>query len=533
MRIFGWTIKKEKRASSISGSIDSIFGNIGLSSSGVYVTSDSALGYSPVYACVRILAESIASLPLLLYRKLPGGGKERAQDHPLYFLLKDEPNQYQDSFQFREMLCGHLLLRGNAYARIVAKGEVEALIPLNPDRMKVSQNENGTILYTYRNQRGLEEKYTQREIFHLRGLSSDGLTGLSPIELLRDSIGLGLAAESYGSTFFSNNARPGGILKHPGKIDDVAAKRLKEDWQKAYSGTSNAHKTAILEEGMAWEQIGLTNADSQFLESRKFQVTDIARIFRVPPHMIGDLDKATFSNIEQQSLEFVMHSLRPWLVRWESAIKRLLLTTEEKKTYFSEFLVDGLLRGDIKSRYDAYSVARNGGWLSVDEIREFENLNPLPDDQGKIYLEPLNMKEVGQEDPKDVTEPQNSISTTDRNFRANFEVVCNEMLGRIVRKEAKFYEKSPSKEQITSFNGKLVDEISTNVKPLIDAYWAHFEVKEGDFYKEKSEILIEFQDNWLKSERKEPENQITFLTSLLLTTIEDRRGRYASEGKRI
>lgn len=521
MRIFGWTIKKERRASSISGSIDAIFGNIGLSSSGMYVSADSALTYSPVYACVRIISESIASLPLHLYKRLESGGKERDSSHPLYFLLHDEPNPYQDAGQFLEMMTGHVLLRGNAYARIVANTEVEALIPLNPDRMKVKQNENGTIVYSYRNQKGLEEKYTQREIFHLRGISSDGIQGLSPIDLMRNSIGLGLAAEEYGSTFFSNNAQPGGILKHPGKIDDIAAKRLKADWQKAHSGTGNAHKTAILEEGMTWEQLGLKNSDAQFLESRKFQVSDIARIFRVPPHMIGDLDKATFSNIEQQSLEFVMHTLRPWLIRWERAIKRLLLTTEEKKTYFPEFLVDGLLRGDIKSRYDAYSVARNGGWLSVDEIREFENLNPLPDGAGAVYLEPLNMKEAGND----------SVTTTDPNgnqaFRANFQLVCNEIVGRIVRKEAKFYEKSPNKEQIDGFNTKLLDEIRENVRPIIDAYWSYFQPKVGDFEVKKQEILADFQEIWLKSERKESENRINFLTALLLSTIESRGKTYA------
>lgn len=357
---------------------------------GVSVTVDTALGYAAVLGCVRILAESVASLPLVMYERT-ADGKRRAMNHPLYTLLHDLPNPEMTSFQLREVLMGHLALWGNAYANAVWSngGQVLELWPLRPDRMRVAR-ENGQLRYYYRVAAGSQEQLIPtREILHVAFFSQDGVTGISPLRLFREAVGLGLAAQEFGARFFDNDARPGGVLQHPNVLSDSAYDRLQQSWESRHGGLSRSHKMAILEEGMSYQEIGIPPEDAQFLETRKFQVTEIARIFRIPPHMLADLDRATFSNIEHQSIEFVMHTLRPWLVRWEQAISRDLLTAPERRTYFAEFLVDGLLRGDTQSRYQAYAVGRQNGWLSANDIRRLENMNPV--DNGDIYLVPLNM----------------------------------------------------------------------------------------------------------------------------------------------
>lgn len=369
------------------------FAGSGKVASGVTVNENTALNATAVFSAVDILSRTLASLPLPVYRRLQGGGKERATDHPLYAVLHDLSNREMTSFELRQALMGHLALWGNAFAEIERDnaGRVIGLWPLRPDRMTVMRDEQG-LLYVYRIiKTGQEVALRQRNVMHLRGLSSDGVIGYSPIRLAREAIGLALATEEYGARFFGNGSRPGGVLQHPGKLSEEAAKRLKKSWEEMHQGLTQAHRVAILEEGMTWQQVGIPPEDAQFLETRKFQVTEIARIFHVPPHMLADLERSTFSNIEHQGIEFVVHTMRPWLVCWEQAIKRDLFLPNERQTYFAEFLVDGLLRGDIKSRYEAYAIGRQNGWLSADDIRELENMNPLPDGQGKVYLVPLNM----------------------------------------------------------------------------------------------------------------------------------------------
>jgi len=354
---------------------------------------------SAVYACVKVLAETIASLPLIVYRRLPNGGKERALEHPQYRLLHDQPNGWQTSFEWREMTQGHVTLRGMAYSEIIPgpRGAVEELIPLHPDRVEPKRLENGSLIYIHRPENGKERRLTQEEVFVLRGLSSDGIKGLSPIEHARESIGLSLATEGYGARFFQNDARPGGVLESPNKLDESAYKNLKTSWAEAYSGVANSHKPAILEQGLTWKQMGMTSEDAQFLETRKFQLSEIARIFRVPPHMIGDLERSTNNNIEHQSIEFVVHTIRPWLVRWEQAITRDLLIGAGE--YFAEFLVDGLLRGDFKTRSEGYASAVTTGWMTPNEVREKENLNPI--EGGDELMKPLNMAPGGEPPKKD------------------------------------------------------------------------------------------------------------------------------------
>lgn len=352
----------------------------GRSNAGVYVNERSSMQLTTVYACVRVIAETIGSLPLHVCRRT-GGGKERAQDHPLYFILHDEPNSEMTSMTFRETLVTHLLLWGNAYAQILrdGAGRVIGLYPLLPDRMTVDRDKSGNLVYTYRRD-GEQFLLRRDEVMHIPGLGFDGIIGYSPIAVARNAVGLAVAAEQYGSRFFSNGATPSGVLTHPGTIKD--ANRLKESWNAAYGGSENAGKLAVLEEGMEFKPISIPNNEAQFLESRKFQVSEICRIFRVPPHMVADMDRATFSNIESQNISFGVHTIRPWLVRIEQAMNRDLLSKREKSKYFTMFNMDGLLRGDYESRMKGYSIGMQNGWMSPNDIRELENLNPIPAEQG-------------------------------------------------------------------------------------------------------------------------------------------------------
>ena len=372
---------------------------MGGSSSGKSVTERSSMQMNAVYACVRILSEAIAGLPLHLYRYKDDGGKEKAIDHPLYLLLHDEPNPEMSSFVFRETLMTHLLLWGNAYAQIIrnGKGEVIALYPLMPNKMTVSRDENGQLYYTYqKSQEELpkDDAYTvtlhPSDVLHIPGLGFDGLVGYSPIAMAKNAIGLAIATEEYGAKFFANGATPGGILEYPGAVKDPD--KIRESWNRGFSGSQNAGKVAILEEGMKYTPISIAPEQAQFLETRKFQINEIARIFRVPPHMVGDLEKSSFSNIEQLSLEFVKYTLDPWVVRWEQSIQRTLLSQDEKISYFVKFNLEGLLRGDYQSRMNGYATARQNGWMSANDIRELENLDRISEeDGGDLYLINGNM----------------------------------------------------------------------------------------------------------------------------------------------
>ena len=371
----------------------------GPTSSGRPVTERSAMQMTAVYSCVRILAEAIAGLPLHLYRYKDGGGKEKAVDHSLYRLLHDEPNPEMTSFVFRETLMTHLLLWGNAFAQIVRNGlgEVIGLYPLQPNRMSVGRDLNTKALY-YEYQTSWDEPAGEyktvllapADVLHIPGLGFDGLVGYSPIAMARNAIGLAQATEDYGASFFANGAAPGGVLEHPGTIKDPS--RVRESWQATFGGAKNGNKVAVLEEGMKYTPISVSPEQAQFLETRKFQLNEIARIFRIPPHMIGDLEKSSFSNIEQQSLEFVKYTLDPWVIRWEQAITKTLLSAREKQQLFVKFNVEGLLRGDYQSRMEGYAVARQNGWMSANDIRELENLDRIDEaDGGDLYLVNGNM----------------------------------------------------------------------------------------------------------------------------------------------
>lgn len=394
MNIFSRMFKaRDKPQDSLGGSQYSFF--FGRTTSGKPVNERTAMQMTAVYSCVRILSEAVAGLPLHLYRYTEGGGKEKALTHPLYRLLHDEPNPEMTSFNFRETLMGHLLLYGNAYAQIIrnARGEVVGLYPLMPNKMTVDRDSAGRLYYLYT--RGFDDSPVDTEtgqvylppdqVLHIPGLGYDGIVGYSPLAMAKNAVGLAIATEEYGAKFFANGAAPGGVLEHPGTIKDP--QRVKDSWNAAYQGSGNAHRIAVLEEGMKYQPIGISPEQAQFLETRKFQINEIARIYRVPPHMVGDLEKSSFSNIEQQSLEFVKYTLDPWICRWEQSLKRRLFTEEEKQEYFVKFNVDGLLRGDYQSRMNGYAVARQNGWMSTNDIRELENLDRIPAEEGgDLYL---------------------------------------------------------------------------------------------------------------------------------------------------
>ena len=398
MSIFtGLFRSRDKPQNRTSGSSYSFF--MGGSTSGKQVNERTSMQMTAVYSCVRILSEAVASLPLNVYRYTDTGGKEKAFDHPLYRLLHDEPNPEMSSFIFRETLMTHLLLWGNAYAQIIrnGKGEVIALYPLMPDRMTVDRDSNGGLYYKYRKSNDdaptMESgvvSLAPSDVLHVPGLGFDGLVGYSPIAMAKNAIGLAIAAEEYGSKFYANGAAPSGVLEHPGTLKDPT--RVRDSWNSTFGGSTNSHKVAVLEEGMKYTPISISPNEAQFLETRKFQINEIARIFRVPPHMVGDLEKSSFSNIEQQSLEFVKYTLDPWVIRWEQALYRTLLSEEEKKTYFFKFNVEGLLRGDYQSRMQGYATARQNGWMSANDIRELEDLDRIPAELGgDLYLINGNM----------------------------------------------------------------------------------------------------------------------------------------------
>ena len=367
----------------------------GTSGSGKTVNPKNAVQVSAVYACVRVIAETVASLPFGVYESTDNGNK-KATEHPLYKLLHNEPNPEMTSFIWRETMLSHLLLWGNSYSQIIRSGKnnVVGLYPLLPDRMTVDRDSKGNLVYTYTDTSGQPVKLKPTDVLHIPGLGFDGIMGYSPIALEKNAIGLGIAAEEYGSRFFQNGARPSGILTHPNTVKDP--KKLRESWNSAYGGSGNSGKVAILEESMTFTPISLPNNEAQFLETRKFQVEEICRIFRVPAHLIGNMEHATFSNIEHQSIDFAVHTIRPWLVRIEQAMNRMLFSENEKGSFYAQFNMDGLMRGDYKSRMEGYAIARQNGWMSANDIRELENLNPIAEEEGGFaYLVNGNMVPIG------------------------------------------------------------------------------------------------------------------------------------------
>lgn len=378
-------------------------GNAFDTESGALVTPDSAMRIAAYFACVEVLASGLAQVPCILY-KANGKEKERATDEPLYTLLHDAPNQWQTAFEFWELMQVSAVTRGNAYAlKTVVAGEVRELLPLSPDRVHVRQDASWNVWYDVSMPDGSLLTLNPDQIFHIPGLGFNGVTGLSVVQYHRETFGMATQLAKHGARLFKNGANIGGILEHPNKLTDEAAKRLRESFDERYAGAGNAHKTLLLEEGMKYAKTGMTAEEAQYLETRKFTRGEICSIFRVPPHMIGDLDRSTNNNIEQQSLEFVMYTMAPWYKRFEQRITKSLIPKKRRGELSAKFLVNALLRGDMAARSNLYRSGILSGWLTRNEAREFEDMNPI--DGLDEPLSPMNMA-LG-------SDPQGGAATSD------------------------------------------------------------------------------------------------------------------------
>lgn len=409
---------------------------------GPLVNEENSMRFAPVWACVGLISGSIASLPLHLYRRV-GRTKEKATDHPLYNLLHDMANPEQTATEFRQLMLMNVLLWGTSFANVEhnKRGTVSALWPLFSKHISEAARRNGLLYYKHQPYEGGAEWLAHEGLFITRGISGSGFFGYSPIEVAaKQATGSGLAMEQYGARFFGNGARPGGILKYPGRLSKEAKNRIRDTWYSEHGGADKAHSLKILEEGMDYDAIEIPPEAAQFLQSRKFQVSDIARIFQVPPHMVGDLENATFTNIEHQGLEFVKYTLGPWLVRIEQAIWRDLLTPGERMQYFAKHSVEGLLRGDAVTRGQFYSTMVNTGAMTRNEVREFEDLNPL--DGLDEPLQQLNLTEAGQA-PLALPDSRNEIRA-ERRYEIRQDKIrtinryvslFGEAAGRLVRRE--------------------------------------------------------------------------------------------------
>jgi HK97 family phage portal protein len=373
----------------------------GRTASGVRVTPENALACAAYTACIRVISDGVSALPLHLYRRIASGGKEKAWDHPLYRLLHQQPNPWQTAQEFRDLMTALYLNYGASYAEIRAgaRGPVSELWPLHPSRMEVERLEDGSLRYLYREPNGRQTIYRQGQIFALRYHTEDGVTPMPTYRLFRNVLGLAQALEAHAATYFGNGARPGVILESDNPIPVEAAERLREQWERMHRGPDRAFRTAVLPNGVKAHELSQSNEAAQMLESRQFAVTEICRVFRVPPHMVQDLSRSTYSNIEVQGTEFVQHCLLPHLKRWEAAISRDLI--EDDETYFAEHNVNGLLRGDHASRAAFYVSALQNGWMTINEIREAENLNPIgaAGDQHFVQLNMTTLDKIGQEPP--------------------------------------------------------------------------------------------------------------------------------------
>lgn len=409
------------------------------------VTADASLRLTAVFACVRVISESFSTLPFNLYTEADNGSKTAVRDHWLYRLFSRRPNSFQNPMEFRETMTATLALRGNAFAEIVtnAVGEVTDLIPLHPDCVTIEMTGENEWRYLVRAQDSTERRLDRGSVFHLRGMSLDGIVGISPIQAARAAVASGLSAQDYALKFFQNDATPsGGWIEFAGRFSsEEDKKKFRASWQTSQTGR-NRHKTAVLENGMKYHSIGLTNRDAQFVESRKYSRGEIATLFRVPPHMIGDLERATFSNIEQMALEFVTYSLMPWIVRWEEAIRCHFIPDDPASKDYNlqvRFPPTALLRGDISARTAYYATGINAGWLTRNEARVDDDRNPL--DGLDEPLRPANLLEEDEVEAQEAEPaPKNTQNTPaeepdEDDKSARFAALAGSAADRVARKE--------------------------------------------------------------------------------------------------
>jgi len=386
-----------------------------MTATGIRVTAETALRVSAVKACVRVLAEAIASLPVRIYRRLDDGGKEPATDHPLYSLLATKANYFQTGFRFREFQVAHQLLRGAGYAlKNEVRGNIVELLPIHPDRIKLNVAKGGAISFEITRDDGSQFEVPQDRVLHLPGLSSDGFRGRSVIQDHRETLALAVAQEMFGAKSYGNGGTKRVVLEHPGVLSEGARSNMVKSWKENYGGIEALHLPLVAEEGTKVKEISMTAEDLEYIESRRFSIAEIARIFGVPLHLIGELDRSTNNNIEMQELEFVIHTLRPWCVRWEQDLDMQLLKGDPK--YFFRFSLDGLLRGNTKDRYAAYAVGRQWGFLSANDIRALEDMNGIGP-EGDRYLEPTNMVKAGDQPDTQPADDPSKVSALATAFR--------------------------------------------------------------------------------------------------------------------
>ncbi|WP_010498532.1 phage portal protein [Paenibacillus elgii] len=367
--------------------------------SGVTVTETTAMRFATVYACVRVLAETLASLPIFVYRQQNSGRREKAINHPAYYLLHDQPNEEMTSYNWRETMMASLLLGGNAYSILThnGRGQVIDAYPVPWYQVNVTRDPNSHELQYWIMDRGKSEFYPRERVLHIPGLGYDGLIGFSPIRMNAQAVGLGMAQLEFAERFYGQGMNIGGVLEYPGELKDTAYSRLKSDLMDRGAGLENSHIPLILEAGAKFSRIPMPLTEAQFIESRRLSKEDICSIYRVPPHMVADLSRSTNNNIEQQSLEFVQYTMLPYLSKWEQALNRKFFTQSERRQgYYVKFNVDGLLRGDAKSRAEALNVMRQNGVINADEWRELYEMNPQGSETGEVYLVNGNMKPVSK-----------------------------------------------------------------------------------------------------------------------------------------
>ena len=403
------------------------------SAAGLAVTEKSALQYTPFWAAVRIISGTVGALPFQVYRREPGG-KSPLPEHPVHTLLHERANPFMDAITFLEVLQTHVLTYGNGYAEIQrdGAGRPVGMWPLLPDRTN-RKIRDGVPYYEVQVDTGQTVILADDAVLHVKGLGYDGYTGYPVVRYHKEAIGYGQAVKEYGARFFANDGNPGGVLQHPAKLDDKAFNHLKKSWSANQAGLSNAHRMQILEEGMEWKPIGVEPAKAQAMDVQKYTVDDCARIFQIPPHMIGSMQFSKYNNVEQLHIEFVSRTMLYWFRKWEQEVNYKLLMPSERGTIFAEILVDALLRGNVEARGQFYALGRQWGFLSVNEIRSKENLNPIGP-AGDIYLEPLNMKPAGTPGPDETEPPENEPDEDD--VRSTHHALIAGAWQRVITKQA-------------------------------------------------------------------------------------------------
>ena len=486
--------------------------------SGIAVNETSALTSTAVYASIRLLSDTFASLPGFVYKNIEPRGKEKARKYPLYRLIHDKANPIMPAFIWRETMMGHILGWGNCYSEIEygENGYPVALWPLRPDRTRPERDKVTKELYYVTQIDGIEYKLPKFRILHIPGFGFDGIKGYSPITLAREAIGLSLATEEFGARYFGSGTHPGAVVTRPADAPPLesqeAIEALRTYLIDAYGGLGKSHRLMLLEEGMKIENIGIPPEDSQFLETRLFQVTEIARFFGIQPHMIGDLSKSSFSNIEEQAIEFVIYTLRPWLVRWEQYLNLDLIPEEDYGTYFCEFLVDGLLRGDFKSRQEGLQIQRRNGIINADDWCEIENKNPIGGKPGEIHIVESNMQslEYLAENPgiSLKTQPKTDPNQQ-KSLKKAYERLFNDAMNRVFKRENADIQREIKRECFTNWVSDYYKEppeyMGKNLLPVILSY---FEAKDGDITPENEQKAKDLCRNFTKSHCKRVLNNI-------------------------